>query len=176
MTKLTGKNIVFTGKLESMTRDEAAAIAKALGATVGTAVTKSTDILVAGPGAGSKSQDAAKHGVKVIDEQAWAKLKDAVMKESTTKKAHPEKRAEKSAAAKKTTTKELKADGSATTALAGKTIVFTGKLEQMTREQASVLAKALGAEASRLLATTRITSASLGMAKRQFFIQHLHAD
>ena len=74
MAKLTGKTIVFTGKLETMTRDEAAAQAKALGAKVGSAVTKDTDMLVAGPGAGSKLKDAKKHGVKVIDEAAWAKM------------------------------------------------------------------------------------------------------
>ena len=82
MGKLTGKTIVFTGKLETMTRDEAAAQAKALGAKVGGAVTKDTDILVAGPGAGSKLKDAKKHGVKVIDEAAWVKMTKSV-KEST---------------------------------------------------------------------------------------------
>ena len=74
MAKLTGKTIVFTGKLEMMTRDEAAAQAKALGAKVGSAITKETDILVAGPGAGSKLKDAKKHGVQVIDEAAWVKM------------------------------------------------------------------------------------------------------
>jgi len=74
MAKLTGKTIVFTGKLEMMTRDEAAAQAKALGAKVGSAIRKETDILVAGPGAGSKLKDAKKHGVHVIDEAAWVKM------------------------------------------------------------------------------------------------------
>ena len=74
MAKLTGKTIVFTGKLETMTRDEAAAQAKALGAKVGSAITKETDILVVGPGAGSKLKDAKKHGVQVIDEAAWVKM------------------------------------------------------------------------------------------------------
>ena len=75
MAKLTGKTIVFTGKLETMTRDEAAAQAKALGAKVGSAITKETDILVAGPGAGSKLKDAKKHGVQVIDEaEKWLRL------------------------------------------------------------------------------------------------------
>ena len=74
MATLTGKTIVFTGKLETMTRDEAGAQAKALGAKVGSAVTKDTDILVAGPGAGSKLKDAKKHGVQVKDEAAWVKM------------------------------------------------------------------------------------------------------
>ena len=74
MAKLTGKTIVFTGKLETMTRDEAAAQAKALGAKVVSAVTKEADILVAAPGAGSKLKDAKKHGVQVIDEVAWVKM------------------------------------------------------------------------------------------------------
>jgi len=74
MATLTGKTIVFTGKLETITRDEASAQAKALGAKVGSAVTKDTDILVAGPGAGSKLKDAKKHGVEVIDEAAWVKM------------------------------------------------------------------------------------------------------
>ena len=77
MTKLIGKNIVFTGKLESMTRDEAAAMAKKLGANVASSVTSSTDILVAGPGAGSKLAVARKHDVKVIDEKAWVRLASA---------------------------------------------------------------------------------------------------
>jgi DNA ligase (NAD+) len=67
MAKVTGKTIAFTGKLETITRDEAATQAKALGAKVGSAVTKDTDILVAGPGAGSKLKDAKKHGVQVIN-------------------------------------------------------------------------------------------------------------
>jgi DNA ligase (NAD+) len=77
MAKPTGKTIVFTGKLETMTRDEAAAQAKGLGAKVGSAITKETDILVAGPGAGSKLKDAKKHGVHVIDEAAWVKMTKA---------------------------------------------------------------------------------------------------
>ncbi len=74
VAKFAGKTVVFTGKLETMTRDEAAAQAKKLGATVGRAITKDTDILVAGSGAGSKLKDAKKHGVKVIDEAAWWKM------------------------------------------------------------------------------------------------------
>ena len=72
--KLTGKTIVFSGKLETMTRDEASAKAKKLGAKVSSSVTKDTDILVAGAGGGSKLKDAKKHGVKVIDEAAWVRM------------------------------------------------------------------------------------------------------
>ena len=84
MAKLTGKTIVFTGKLETMTRDEAAAQAKGLGAKVGSAITKETDILVAGPGAGSKLKDAKKHGVQVIDEAAWVKMRASSKEKDTS--------------------------------------------------------------------------------------------
>ena len=81
--KLAGKTVVFTGKLETMTRDEASAKAKQLGAKVGSSVTKDTDILVAGPGGGSKLKDAEKHGVKVIDEAAWVRLSQGGKKNQT---------------------------------------------------------------------------------------------
>jgi len=74
MASLKGKTVVFTGKLEQMTRSEAEAQAKKLGAKVGSSITKDIDLLVVGPGAGSKLKDAKKHGVKVIDETAWVKL------------------------------------------------------------------------------------------------------
>jgi len=71
---VAGNTVVFTGSLERMTRDEAKAMAERLGAHVSGSVSKKTDLVVAGPGAGSKLKDAQKHGVKVIDEAAWFAL------------------------------------------------------------------------------------------------------
>ena len=71
---VAGKIVVFTGALERMTRDEAKAMAERLGAKVAGSVSSKTDLLVAGPGAGSKLKDAAKHGVQVIDEDGWFDL------------------------------------------------------------------------------------------------------
>ena len=76
-SEVAGKTVVFTGKLETMSRDEAKAQAERLGARAAGTVSAKTDLVVAGPGAGSKLKQAEKLGIPVIDEAAWAAIVQA---------------------------------------------------------------------------------------------------
>ena len=133
---LVGKKIVFTGTL-SMPRKEATAMAIAAGATVMSAVSGATNILVAGPGAGSKLSEATSKGMQVMTEEEFTRAA-ATKKDINNAKspaAPPAKTPSKKAASA--------APKSSPSSLIGKTVVFTGTLSQK-RTEAQAKAAAAG--------------------------------
>jgi DNA ligase (NAD+) len=73
-SEVSGMTLVFTGSLESLSRDEAKSQAESLGARVAGSVSAKTNLVIAGPGAGSKLKRAAEFGIRVISEEDWAKI------------------------------------------------------------------------------------------------------
>jgi DNA ligase (NAD+) len=71
---VAGKTVVFTGALDSMSRPEAKALAEKLGANVVGSISKKTDYVIAGSGAGSKEKEARKLGLKILTEQQWSEF------------------------------------------------------------------------------------------------------
>eukprot|EP00040_Diaphanoeca_grandis_P016388 m.84541 g.84541 ORF g.84541 m.84541 type:complete len:299 (-) comp25764_c0_seq1:148-1044(-) len=155
---VSGKTICFTGTLQ-MKRADASKMAIGAGASISKTVTKTTDILVAGENAGSKIADAEKKGVTVWTEEEFTdaleggdddedaadeEMEDEDEEEEEEEEAPPPK---KKAAAKKAAPKK-KAAAVASSAVAGKTICFTGTL-QMKRADASKLAEGAGASISK---------------------------
>lgn len=98
MASISGQRIVFTGKLEGMTRAEAQAKAESLGAIVGSAVNAETDLLVIGAGGGSSLKAALKHGVKVVNEKQWLAIADGANVKKAGKEAAGKNAAKKKVA------------------------------------------------------------------------------
>lgn len=74
MSRLAGKTVVFTGTIDGFTRDECVATAQSLGARVSGSVRRGVDLVVAGPGAGSKLKKANELGIEVIEREQWVEI------------------------------------------------------------------------------------------------------